>query len=234
MTTSFTRTEFGPEEEGFDTGPEYPKAFGITFTPKVTGITLGVGGFLLAAYLFANQVMPRWSELSQLSQQKQEKEEQLSRLNTGEIEQIIARKKAELEEVKALKEELFKFFTQTDQLDTLLLDVSNFANRAQVKINSYVPAGEKTKITDNSLGEAAANNIAAQTFNLDFEGTFTQLKSFLRDLERLQPLLVVENLNVSVSQLPKLKTTIALKAIFPDLQPPAAENQQQQQQQQPQ
>ncbi|MCX8079342.1 MAG: type II and III secretion system protein, partial [Geminocystis sp.] len=56
--------------------------------------------------------------------------------------------------------------------------------------------------------------------------------SFLRDLERLQPLLVVENFNVSVSQLPKLKTTMALKAIFPDLQPPATENQQQQGQQQ--
>ncbi|HIK37369.1 MAG TPA: hypothetical protein IGQ44_05200, partial [Geminocystis sp. M7585_C2015_104] len=38
--------------------------------------------------------------------------------------------------------------------------------------------------------------------------------------------------NVSVSQLPKLKTTMALKAIFPDLQPPATENQQQQGQQQ--
>ncbi|HIK36951.1 MAG TPA: type II and III secretion system protein, partial [Geminocystis sp. M7585_C2015_104] len=113
-----------------------------------------------------------------------------------------------------------------------MLDVSALARRSQVQLNSYVPAGEKAKITDNSLGDAAANNIAAQTFNLDTEGTFTQLQSFLRDLERLQPLLVVENFNVSVSQLPKLKTTMALKAIFPDLQPPATENQQQQGQQQ--
>ncbi|HIK36950.1 MAG TPA: hypothetical protein IGQ44_03025 [Geminocystis sp. M7585_C2015_104] len=112
MTTSFTRTEFEPEQEGFETGPEYPKAFGITFTPKVTGITLGVGGFLLAAYFFLNQAIPRWGELSQLNQQKQEKGEQLKRLNTGEMEQIIARKRAELEQVKALKEDLFKFFTE--------------------------------------------------------------------------------------------------------------------------
>ncbi|WP_324281452.1 type II and III secretion system protein [Cyanobacterium aponinum UTEX 3222] len=246
MTTSFTTSdEFDPQDEGFGAEADYPSAFGITFTPKISGIAIGVGGFLIAGYLFFSQVMPVLGELSELNKQKQEKQEQLNQLSSNELEQILARKQGELEEAKDLKGDVLQLFAQTQNLETLLLDVNNFANLSNIKMNSYVPTGDKEKVADDSFGTLAANNLQVQTYNLDIEGGFSQLQFFLQDLERLQPLLVVQNLNtsileppiyllennsLSVVQEPTLKTTLTLKAVFPDLQPapeaPATEGEQ--------
>lgn len=234
MTTSFTTSdEFDPQDEGFGEESSYPTALGVTFTPKVTGIAVGVGGFLIAGYLFISQVTPVFSELSELNQQKQEKQDQLNQLSSTKLEQIIATKQGELEEAKDLKEDVLQFFAQTQNLETLLLDVNKFANLSNIKMNSYVPTGDKETVADDSFGNLANNNLQVQTYNLDIEGGFSQLQFFLQDLERLQPLLVVQNLNtsileppiflfendnLSVLQEPKLKTTLTLKAVFPNLQ----------------
>lgn len=237
MTTSFTTSdEFDPQDGDFGESSEYPEAFGITFTPKITGAAIGVGGFLIAAYLFWSQVLPVWGELSELNNQKQEKEAQLSQLSSTQLEQILVNKQGELQETKDLKEDVLQLFSSDATIETLLIDVNNFSNFSNVKMNSYIPAGEKTTVSDDSLGTFATNNIGIKTFNLDLEGTFTQLQLFLQDLERLQPLLVVQNLNTSTveptqylfenDQLsavgePKLKTTITLNAVFPNA--PASE-----------
>lgn len=239
MTTSFTTSdEFEPQDEGFGGESSYPSAFGVTFTPKVSGIAIGVTGFLIAGYLFFTQVMPVLGELSELNKQKQEKQDQLNQLSSTKLEQIIAQKQGELEEAKDLKEDVVQFFAQTQNLETLLIDVNNFANLSNIKMNSYVPTGDKEKVADDSFGNLANNNLQVQTYNLDIEGGFSQLQFFIQDLERLQPLLVVQNLNtsileppiylfenntLSVAQEPKLKTTLTLKAVFPDLQPVAQE-----------
>ncbi|MGI0479180.1 type II and III secretion system protein [Geminocystis sp. CENA526] len=242
MTTSFTTSdEFDPQDGGFGDSSEYPEAFGITFTPKITGTAIGVGGFLIAAYLFWSQALPVLNELSELNNQKQEKEAQLSQLSSTQLEQIIVNKRNELEETKDLKEDVMQLFSSPETIDTLLLDVNTFRNISNVRMNSYVPAGEIQAVTDDSLGTLATNNIGVKTFNLDLEGTFTQLQLFLQDLERLQPLLVVQNLTTSTvdpaqylyenGQLlsvgePKLKTAITLTAVFPDVPntaPPTAE-----------
>ncbi|WP_373480895.1 type II and III secretion system protein [Geminocystis sp.] len=237
MTTSFTTSdEFDPQDGDFGDDGDSPKAFGITFTPKVTGIAIGVGGFLIAGYLFYSQVLPVWTELSDLNKQKQEKQAQLEQINSGELDQIIASKQNELDQAKILKEDVLKLFATDQNLETLLLDVNNFTNFNNIKMTSYVPSAEKEKVADDSLGSLATNNFQVKTYNLDLEGNFTQLQLFLQDLERLQPLLVVQNLNTSTidpakyllenNQLvtvgnPKLKTTITVKAVFPDLQPAA-------------
>lgn len=233
MTTSFTTSdEFDPQDGDFGGSGEYPEAFGITFTPKITGIAIGVGGFLIAAYLFWSQAMPVLTELSELNNQKQEKEAQLSQLNSTQLEQIIVNKRNELEETKDLKEDVMQLFSSPETIDTLLLDVNSFRNISNIRMNSYIPAGELQAVTDDSLGSLATNNIGVKAFNLDLEGTFTQLQLFLQDLERLQPLLVVQNLSTSTvdpaqylyenDQLlsvgePKLKTTITLNAVFPNV-----------------
>lgn len=238
MTTSFTTSdEFDPQEGGFGESGEYPEAFGITFTPTVSGGAIGVTGFLIAAYLFWSQVLPVWGELSELNKQKQEKEAQLSQLSSTQLEQIIEQKRGELEETKDLKEDVLQLFSSDETIETLLIDVNSFSNFSNVRMNSYTPAGEKTAVADDSLGTLATNTIGIKTFNLDLEGTFTQLQLFLQDLERLQPLLVVQNLSTSTvdttqylfenDQLlsvgePKLKTTITLNAVFPNVSAPEA------------
>lgn len=237
MTTSFTTSdEFDPQEGDFGESSDYPQAFGITFTPNITGVAIGVSGFLIAAYLFWSQVLPVLGELSELNNQKQEKQAQLSQLSSSQLEQVLINKRSELEQIKNLKQDVLQLFSNEETIETLLLDVNSFSNISNVKINSYVPAGEKSAVTDDSLGSLATNNVAVKTFNLDLEGTFTQLQLFLQDLERLQPLLVIQNLSTSTvdptqylfenDQLltvgePKLKTTVTLNAVFPDV--PASE-----------
>jgi hypothetical protein len=238
MTTSFTTTnEFGTQI-GDDFGDEgqYPQAFGITFTPQVSGIAIGVTGLLIAGYLFWTQVLPVWGELSQLRTQKADKQNQLNQLNSSELEVKINQKKAELEATKQIKQQVISLFADEPSLETLLLDVSNFANSSNLKLNSYAPSAEKETITDESFGSLANNNLEVKTYNLDLEGTFAQLQIFLQDIERLKPLLVIQNFNVNAepqdyllenNQLvavgePKLKSTITVQAVFPNLQP--AEN----------
>lgn len=242
MTFTTTSDEFNPQDGDFGESSDYPQAFGITFTPTITGVAIGVSGFLIAGYLFWTQVLPVWSELSELNNQKQEKQAQLSQLSSSQLEQIIANKRGELEEIKDIKQDVLQLFSNDQTIETLLLDVNSFSNISNVRINSYVPAGEITTVTDDSLGSLATNNVAVKTFNLDVEGTFTQLQLFLQDIERLQPLLIVQNLSTSTidptqyllenDQLlavgePKLKTTITLNAVFPQAPvsetPPAEE-----------
>ncbi|BAQ59663.1 type IV pilus biogenesis protein PilO [Geminocystis sp. NIES-3708] len=237
MTTSFnTSDEFDPQDEDFGEGGDFPVAFGITFTPQVTGIAIGVGGFLIAGYLFWSQVLPVWNELSELNKQKQEKQSQLEQLNSSKLDLVIAKKQNELTEAKDLKEDVLKLFATDQTLDTLLLDVNSFTNFSNIKMNTFVPTLERQTVADESFGSLATNNLQVKSYSIDLEGSFNQLQLFLQDLERLQPLLVVKNLNTSTinppqyllenNQLitieqPKLKTTITLQAVFPQIQPPA-------------
>ena len=232
MTTSFTTSEeFEPQGGGFDE-PDYPELFGITLTPTVSGIAIGVGGLLIAAYLAWSQVLPTWQDLSKLKEQRETKQQQLDQINSQQLDVIIVRKKAELEEMQTLKQDVMQLFTNEENLETLLLDVSSFANLSNIQMNSYVPSGEKQVLADDSLGSLATNNVQVKTYNLDVEGTFPQLQLFLQDLERLQPLLVIKNLNTSTVEpptylfennkllnvgKPTLKTTVTVQAVFADV-----------------
>lgn len=247
MTTSFTTSdEFEPQGGGFDDEPDYPEIFGITFTPTVSGIAIGVGGLLIAAYLAWSQVLPAWKDLSSLNQEKETKQKQLDQISSGQIDVIIAQKKAELGESQILKQDVMQLFTNEKNLETLLLDVSTFANLSNIQINSYVPTSEKQVLADDSLGSLATNNVQVKNYNLNLEGTFSQLQLFLQDLERLQPLLIVKNLNTSTlepptyllenDQLltvgePTLKTTVTVQAVFADVKPPPADTSEEEQQQ---
>jgi hypothetical protein len=234
MTTSFTNTEqFGTQiGDEFGGGSNYPEAFGITFTPQVTGITAGVAGFLIAAYLVWTQVLPALNSYSTLQTERKEQEQIFSQLTTLKIEEKIQRKKAELEEAKDIQQEVIKLFAHQTSLETLLIDLNNFVNATNVKLISYAPGNEEV-VTDSSWGELANGKVKRQSYNLDVEGSFTQLQLLLQDIERLQPLLVVKNFNANiagqqnylleqdklvVSGQPKLKTTITVDAILPNWQ----------------
>ncbi len=231
MTTSFTSTSFTSTETNDDFGEfsNYPVAFGITFTPKVSGIAAGIGGCLIAAYLIWSQVLPALNSYNQLQQDKLQKEQQLSQLKTLKVETKIQAKKAELQEAQDIQAEVIKLFTQENHLETLLIDVNSFVNATNVQLNSYTP-GSETEVTDSSFGELANGKIKTKSYNLNVEGSFAQLQLFLQDIERLQPLLVIREFSASimneqnyllqqdkvvVTGQPKLQTTMTVNAVFP-------------------
>lgn len=239
MTTSFTTTEeFGTEMEGdFDEGSQHPSAFGITFTPQVTGIAIGVGSFLIAAYLFWSQVLPVLSELSTLKDTKKQNEDKVAQLEGLKVESQLQNKKSEFKRVEQVKQEVLNLFANPNTLDTLLISVNTFVNTTNVQLNKFVP-GENKVIEDESFGELAIGKIQSQNYDLDFEGTFAQIQLFLQDIERLQPLLVVSNFNSQLKEeqkfrlenkqivadnQPILQATVTLKAISVAPPPPPEE-----------
>jgi type IV pilus assembly protein PilO len=70
------------EEAGAESS--YPVVFGITFTPRVSGILLGLLGIAGSAYMVMNMVMPAWETF----QQQQKKE--------GDLKTDIQRKEARI------------------------------------------------------------------------------------------------------------------------------------------
>ncbi|MGY6531021.1 MAG: type II and III secretion system protein [Cyanobacterium sp.] len=232
--TSFTTTDdFGDEAEGFGPESEYPELFGITFTPKTTGIIIGVVGFLIAAFLGWTQIRPVSEELSTLRAEKAEKEGQLNQLSESDLEQRIIVKQRELQQAENLRVQVESLFAQERTLETVLLDLNRFVRGANVTMASFTPAGDRTVVSDDAFGQVAINNIQVKSYNLNLEGSFSNLISFVQDLERLQPFLVVQNFNATVSTpqqyflengqvfpfgSPRLSTTITVSALFSDLQ----------------
>jgi hypothetical protein len=228
--TSFTTTEEFANQPGEDFGGQYPVAFGIEFTPKVSGIMAGVAGFLLAGYLVYSQVLPILGELGTLNTKKQESEAQLNSLQNEKVESKLIQKRSELEEAKQVKQEVTNLFANPAQLDTLLMDLNKSVKFTNLTLNSYAPGGDPEVVADESFGAQAKDKIKRKSFQLDVEGTFSQIQYLLQDIERLQPLLVVSNVNATITekqkyllekgqivpfQEPKLKTTITVNAIIP-------------------
>jgi hypothetical protein len=234
MTTSFTTTdEFDDMDDGgFDEG-DYPTAFGITFTPQVSGIVAGVAGLLVAGYLFISYVSPVISEVSELKKQQKEKQQQVEQLASLNVESKVQQKQAELEQMQKLETEVKGLFTNPIALETLLLNINNFVNATNITLNSYTPNenNEKKLVEDDSFGELANQKVETKSYTLDIEGSFAQIQLFLQDLERLQPLLVVKQFDVNilneekqdyildknkviVTGEPKLKVNLTVDAVF--------------------
>ena len=193
--------EFGSET------PAYPVIFGITLTPKIIGIIVGVLGLAGGAYILLNMVMPAWETYQQ----------QQSQVNT--LQNQVEEKKASVQEIDQVKAELAKAKQQTTQvlslfanestLDTLLLDINRLvesgnaqvpANAVRAKLQKFEPAsGEPEPINDGSLGTTVDGKLKRSSIQVEIEGTFEQTQSIMRNIERLQPLLIVKDYQARLS-----------------------------------
>ena len=197
---TYADPDFIPVEEQED-APSYPTAFGITFTPKVSGIVFAVLGLLGAAYLAMNVVQPVWEEYQGLKAQRQEKESQ--RQDPQEIQRQIKQKELELVQAKQQNQQVLSLFANEESVDTLLLDVNRFVKDREGTLTNYEPVEvneeESDIVTDGSLGAAVNGKLKRQSFNLEMDGSFDQIQSILRSIERLQTLVVVKELTTEVT-----------------------------------
>jgi type IV pilus assembly protein PilO len=192
--------DFLDEEKGLE--GDYPSAFGITFTPIVIGIALAVAGVVGAVYIYMNTATPAREAYQGVKTQLDEKQAQLDQMNETDFPQRMAQLKADEAEQKALKSRVIAMFTNQNDLDTLLLDLNSFVSANQGKLVKYTPNPQIAIIEDSSLGANVNGKLKRQTFSLDVEGTYSQTQAILQDLERLQPLLLIQNYNSKVSQEP--------------------------------
>lgn len=229
------------EGNALETTPEYPVVFGIKLTPPIQGLALAALGLGIAAYIVTNFVSPASEEVRSLQTQIDEKEQQL--LNREEAEQRIAQARQELQEAQELQADVLTLFANEQSLDTLLLDVNERVQNVNAGIADperratlsrfEATSEEPIIVNDSSLGAAANGVLQKMTYNVAMEGNFSQTQSIIRGIERLQPLLLVQNFNSEADQetqvlrldqqgrtvndqvVPRLNTTFELIALMP-------------------
>jgi type IV pilus assembly protein PilO len=187
-------------EGGFESAPAYPVVFGVSMTPKVIGILVGITGIGAAVFMGLNLVMPTWETFQQLEQKRTDLQGQIDQKKAS-INQIDIVKK-ELAQAKQQQAQVLSVFANEKTLDTLLIDLNRLieAGNAQVPVNGvrsklkkFTPAAQKTEpVNDGSLGAGVNGKLKRSVVGVEFIGTYEQTQSILRNIERLQPLLLVK------------------------------------------
>lgn len=215
---------FGEQDDAFETaGSAYPTAFGITFTPKIIGILAGVLGLGVAAFILSNLVMPAWDTFQQQQAKSQDLEAQIQQKNDS-IQQI-GKVKEELAQAKQQQIQVLSLFANEKTLDTLLLDLNRLvesgngqipANAVKAKLKKFAPSGQKPEpITDSSLGPLVNGKLKRSTINIEIQGTYEQTQSIFRNIERLQPLLLVKDYQSTLATEPPVEPGKGIRRIGP-------------------
>ncbi|MDJ0730037.1 MAG: pilus assembly protein [Crocosphaera sp.] len=190
-----------------DLGSSYPTAFGITFTPQVSGIGLGLLGLVGSIYVGLNFVKPAYENYTELRTTEAEKQGQVAQQESGELSQKMLDAEQKLRESESLRNQVLSLFSSEESLKTLLFDINQLVQKHQAELVNFKPNGTITVVDDGSLGAGVNGRLKRQQFELTIRADFGSTQSILRDLERLQPLLVIQGLK---SQLVEEKFTIDL------------------------
>ena len=193
--------EFIPEEgQDIEESPDYPTAFGITFTPMIGGVLCGIIGFVGAAYILAYQVLPAQQSYKELQQTKKDRQAQIEQQKTGEAENKISDLEGKLKQLQTLRPKVLSLFSQKNTIDTLLLDLNSFVDNKKANLLSFESQGnEGTIIEDGSLGKLVDGQLKRQSIDMELEGTFEQTQLIMRNIEQYQPLLLIKDFSSQAS-----------------------------------
>ncbi|MBW4643979.1 MAG: pilus assembly protein PilO [Goleter apudmare HA4340-LM2] len=201
MTLSSDDYNFADPNGEFNETPAYPVIFGISFTPRIIGILAGVLGIGGALYMLMNMVMPAWESYQQQQTKVNELQGQIDQKNAS-INQID-KVKEELNQAKQQRIQVLALFSNEKTLDTLLLDINRLVesgnvqiltNPQRAKLKKFAPATQQAEtITDGSLGAQVNGKLKRSSIDIEIVGTYEQTQSIMRNIERLQPLLIVRN-----------------------------------------
>jgi hypothetical protein len=195
---SYTTSTTTIIDEEFDASADYPTAFGITFTPQVSGIALGIVGVVGMVYIVLNFFLPAWNEYQQLKSDEAAKQAQIDQQSTGELERKLARAEVQLQQAEQRKSTILELYANSQDIDTILFNFNNLFTARNVKLISFLPEGEPAIIGDDTLGADVKNRLKRQTFKIAMAGGFGETHNLIRDIERLQPLIMMKNLQSSL------------------------------------
>ena len=190
---TFTEEYLGDEDD-LQGSSEYPSAFGITFTPRVSGIAIGVLGLLGSLYLALNWLLPMYDQYQKLKTDEITKQDQITQRKIGDLDRKIEALQIQLQQKESQKQQVLAMFAREQDLNTLLLDISNLLKNRNIELLSFSPQGKMAPISDGSLGEMVNNKLKRQTYQAKLRGSFESTQAVVRDLERLQPLVIVRGL----------------------------------------
>ncbi|MEL6223592.1 MAG: hypothetical protein AAFQ57_05200 [Cyanobacteria bacterium J06626_14] len=201
--------DFIPDgDQGFEEEAQFPTVFGLQLSPVVLGVLAALLLIGAAVLAFLNLVQPRLQERASLRQQISEREAQLS--DTEELRRLIEETRAEREAAEQLQADVLELFADEESLETLLLDVNARVQSANAGVGDEdrravlsrfeLDEGASGVITDGSLGEAVNGRLERRVYNVEIKGSFAQVQSILRSMERLQPLLTMHDFNTSLEE----------------------------------
>jgi type IV pilus assembly protein PilO len=229
--------DFFPDDGGeFETAaPTYPTAFGVTFTPSVSGALIAGLGLMGSIYLILNLVLPTFQKYQELQTSRNDKQAQVQQKQA--VLQQTEQVRTELALAKKQQTEVLALFANEQTLNTLLLDLNRVVesgnatrgrNFIRARLKRYVPATQSAEvITDGSLGSVVNGKLKRQVVNVELEGTFEQTQAIIRNIERLQPLLLIRDyqstlvqaapnqLGTSVRGSGTITTSFLLQALIP-------------------
>jgi type IV pilus assembly protein PilO len=178
-------------------GPSYPTAFGITFTPTISGLLLALVGLGAAGWMALNFIGPKVSEMQELKNSISQKQESLdSKTKTvSEVQAIVAR----VNQAQAKNKEVRGLFSTQQALDTLLLDLNRIIVSSKAELQKFTPDyASSGTLADSSLGPELNNKLKRQVTDVAFEGNFTQTLAIMRAIDRLQTVLVLRDFKMSL------------------------------------
>lgn len=196
--------DFIPVGEGREIDePAYPKLFGLTITPTVGAILLVLLGAVGAFFLWQNLVQGTLTRNQELKADIAAKEEQL--LNQEDAQRQIAEAKGRLTEAQQLQADVRSLFASEESINTLLLDINERVQSVNAGITDPAKRANLSKfdlnpeasgiISDSSLGTEVNGKLQRRVYDVEIQGSFPQTQSIIRNIERLQPLLVVSEFN---------------------------------------
>ncbi|NER00279.1 MAG: pilus assembly protein PilO [Cyanothece sp. SIO2G6] len=245
-----TNADFMADDDQFiEEEPDFPEVFGIQMSPITVGVLLGLLGVGGAVFAYLQLLSPRLAEQTVLNDEVTTLEQQVQDPETAR--QAIDAANARVQEAEQLQADVLALFADETTLETLLLDINGLIESANLGVAEEaedrlavlsrfdVNRDASGLIEDGSLGEAVNGRLNRLIYNLEMEGSYAQTQSILRGIERLQPLLVVNNFRTEVqpverllaldgqgnlvqveSPQPRLRTSFQLDALAPAETPP--------------
>lgn len=211
--------DFSPEDADYIDEPINPVVFGLEITPTIIGVLIALVGIGGAGYLYKEKVMPVAAGNATLRTEIATKKGQL--VSQAQELENIAKIEAQLEAAMQKRRNVYSLFATEDTMDTLLLDINQRIESSNAALNgirnqvrargippilleaqlkSFSP-GEKAVVADSSLGEGVNGKLKRETYSIDFSADYAQTQSILRNLERLEPLLMVREFNINSGQM---------------------------------
>lgn len=178
-------------------GPSYPTAFGITFTPSVSGIAIGIVGALAAAWMAMNLLGPAFTQVQEVQGRVTQKEQDLQKKDEvlKELQKVVDR----VSKAKAQNTQVRALFSNQQALDTLLLDLNRLISANSAEMQKFVPVSSGV-VNDGSLGPELNNKLKSQVTTVEFTGTFNQTLEIMRAIDRLQTVLVLREFKMDLQQ----------------------------------
>jgi type IV pilus assembly protein PilO len=189
----------------FIAAPVYPSIFGVTFNPIVSGLCVAVAGIGISGYIYWSYLQPQLTKNQELETKLAQTQDQIQQRKDNATK--IAAAEQNLDRANTQKQIVTSLFASDKKLDTFLLDLNKLVNIRQGQLQAFKPdvppagagiIGSATVVSDGSLGKALDNKIKRKGIAIALKGSFEQVQSILRTIERLDQLLLVKDFTAAV------------------------------------